>query len=148
LYGALYAGSTSDAAFVAARLSFAALVLLVPAVLMGGTLPVLARYVSRQGADLGRAAGTLYGANTLGAVLGASSGAFLFVPLFGVSGAIRAAAVANLLVAALALLLHRRAPPAEDGPPEEGRPADGTAGASPSSTPARARTVVLLGYAV
>ncbi|MFG0317625.1 MAG: spermidine synthase, partial [Planctomycetota bacterium JB042] len=148
LYGAWYQGSTSDVGFTVARLSFAALVLAVPALLMGGTLPVLSRFVASAGVGLGRTAGTLYATNTFGAVLGASLGAFLFVPAFGVTGAIRFAAGLNLLVAALAVVLHRRAAVVATGEPDRpaaaATPAADAAGAGPS----RARPVVLIGYGV
>src|SRR3990172_7230687 len=49
------------------------LVLVAPTTLMGATLPILARHVVRTRADfgvLGRRVGTLYAANTAGAVFG------------------------------------------------------------------------------
>ncbi|HEY9269622.1 fused MFS/spermidine synthase, partial [Achromobacter sp.] len=97
----------SAAAFVAveAHSSVAAwlaigLLLAMPAFLMGGTLPVLLRAVSRQGADVSRRGGTLYAANTCGAILGALLPAFLLIPRLGVQGAALAAASLNLLAAA------------------------------------------------
>ncbi|MGB3434735.1 fused MFS/spermidine synthase, partial [Achromobacter sp.] len=106
----------SAAAFVAveAHSSVAAwlaigLLLAMPAFLMGGTLPVLLRAVSRQGADVSRRGGTLYAANTCGAILGALLPAFLLIPRLGVQGAALAAASLNLLAAAGAWALDRKA---------------------------------------
>ena len=52
------------------RLLLSALVLLVPTLLMGGTLPAAARAVEGAGDARRRATALLYGANTLGAVAG------------------------------------------------------------------------------
>ncbi len=85
------------------------LLLAMPAFLMGGTLPVLLRAVSRQGADVSRRGGTMYAANTCGAILGALLPAFWLIPRFGVQGAALAAASLNLLAAAGAWALDRKA---------------------------------------
>src|SRR3990172_11029602 len=56
-----------------ARFALSGLVLVAPTTLMGATLPILARHVVRTRADfgvLGRRVGTLYAANTAGAVFG------------------------------------------------------------------------------
>lgn len=107
----------SAAAFVAAEAhsSLAAwlavgLLLAIPAFLMGGTLPVLLRAVSRQqGADVSRSGGAMYAANTCGAILGALLPAFFLIPRFGVQGAALAAASLNVLAALGAWMLDRRA---------------------------------------
>ncbi|WKK20543.1 fused MFS/spermidine synthase [Achromobacter insolitus] len=83
------------------------LLLAIPAFLMGGTLPVLLRAVSRGDADVSRRGGALYAANTCGAILGALLPAFFLIPRFGVQGAALAAAALNLLAAAGAWLLDR-----------------------------------------
>ena len=60
-----------------ARLLLSALVLLVPTLLMGGTLPAAAREVEGAVDARRRATALLYGANTLGAVAGALLGHLL-----------------------------------------------------------------------
>jgi spermidine synthase len=88
------------------RFVLAALVLLVPTTLMGGTLPVLSRaLVSREG-EVGRRVAALYGLNTFGAVFGALAAGFLFIPSVGISGSIHLAAVLNLAIAAVAYAIH------------------------------------------
>src|SRR5439155_1151903 len=52
------------------RLLICALLLIVPATLMGATLPVLVRYYTERIANAGTQAGRVYSANTLGAALG------------------------------------------------------------------------------
>ncbi len=82
-----------------------------PAILMGGTLPVLVRSLA---ADPGKSGGQLYAANTLGAIVGTLLAAFLLIATLGVRGSALAAAMLNLLAAAGALWLHRQCPaPAE-----------------------------------
>jgi MFS family permease len=69
-----------------------------PAALMGGTLPVLARAASDT-TQLGtRAFGSLYGVNTLGAVLGALLAGVVLLEALGLSGATRLAAVLNIVL--------------------------------------------------
>lgn len=100
----------ADAPGAAARLVRYLLVgiVLLPATMsMGGTLPVLARLVEREGLRPGRFVGALYGFNTTGAVLGAAAGGFLLLPVLGFTGTVRACAAANLVLAAAALLLAR-----------------------------------------
>lgn len=54
------------------RAVIAAVLLLPPTFLMGGTLPVLSRYVVRSRDKLGSGLGLLYAVNTFGAVLGST----------------------------------------------------------------------------
>ncbi|HEU5322091.1 MAG TPA: fused MFS/spermidine synthase [Methylomirabilota bacterium] len=82
--------------------------LLVPAVLMGGTLPVLVRHVGRSLERLGADLGLLYGANLAGAVAGSLAAGFVLIPGVGVQGASMTAAAGNLSVGAAALLLAGR----------------------------------------
>lgn len=72
----------------------------VPALLMGGTLPVLVRSLATAP---GKAGGQLYAANTLGAIAGTLLAAFVLVATLGVRGSALAAAMFNLLAAAGAL---------------------------------------------
>jgi len=67
-----------------------------PAALMGGTLPVLARAASDTTQRGTRAFGSLYGMNTLGAVLGALFTALVLLKALGLSGTIRLAGSLNI----------------------------------------------------
>ena len=64
--------------------SFALLTL--PAALMGGTLPVLSRAASDTTQRGTRAFGSLYGVNTLGAVLGALFATLVLLEALGLGG--------------------------------------------------------------
>jgi len=78
----------------------------VPAIAMGGTLPVLVR--ASAGDSVAGTGGRLYAANTAGAIAGVLVAPFLLLPTFGVQGSAWAAAAINLLMAAVAWMLDRR----------------------------------------
>jgi spermidine synthase len=91
--------------------------LLPPTVLMGMSLPFLVRAVVTDVARAGRRIGWLYGINVLGAAIGALATPWLLLPRLGLRGAVLAAAGANLIVGALAVLLALVRKGAEsDGP--------------------------------
>ncbi|MCM3870382.1 MAG: fused MFS/spermidine synthase [Pyrinomonadaceae bacterium] len=79
-----------------------------PAMLMGGTLPALVRAVAPVEKAIGRVSGNLYAANTAGAIAGALVVTFLLVSVLGVRGSAGAAATLNFVAAALALLADHR----------------------------------------
>jgi len=89
----------------------------IPAVLMGGTLPVLVRALA---AEPGKAGGQLYAANTLGAIVGTLLAAFVLIASLGVRGSALFAAMLNLLAAAGALWWQRQQPVALATPVKHG----------------------------
>lgn len=91
----------------AVRLLLAFLVLGLPTVLMGGTLPAAARAVETEDDAGRRALALLYGANTFGAVAGAILSNFFLLELLGTRATVWAAAAVNAAVALLALRLSR-----------------------------------------
>jgi spermidine synthase len=86
--------------FVRFGLSF--LLLLVPTVMMGATLPAVTRFAVKQHSCLGMSVGRLYAANTLGAVGGVLIVTFVLMEQFGLRGSTYFAAAVNLLVAGIA----------------------------------------------
>jgi spermidine synthase len=100
--------------FALARALLAALVLLLPTALMGGTFPVLARFWVRERGGVGRGTALLYFVNTTGAIAGCLAAGFLLIEHLGLGGTTRLAAATNLgvgaLAAALAGLTPRRTP--------------------------------------
>ena len=99
------------------RLALALLVLVVPTLLMGMTLPVVARLTAtREG--WARGVTGLYATNTLGAVLGAAAGGLYLIPMHGGRTATCIAAAASFTAAALVWVPHRslRLAPAEAEP--------------------------------
>ncbi len=96
-----------------------------PAVLMGGTIPMLTQALARSLADATRVHALIYGFNTLGAFAGALAAGYWIVPALGLAGALRAMAALNLAAGGAFALLSRRAPPAAllEPPPAGARPA-------------------------
>src|SRR5207237_880111 len=90
------------------RFGLAAGVLLVPCTLMGATLPLIARAAIARADGVGRGAGALYAANTLGAVLGCVAAGFVLVPRLGLAATSVAAAAVNVAVGVVAFGLGRR----------------------------------------
>ena len=88
--------------------AIAAVLLLPPTILMGGTLPALTRYALRGGGRLLGPLATLYGANTLGAAFGAALAGFVLFEAIGVSATGWLCAGLALLVGAVALALDAR----------------------------------------
>ncbi|HEY7293079.1 MAG TPA: fused MFS/spermidine synthase [Vicinamibacterales bacterium] len=82
----------------------------IPACLMGGTLPVVVRVAADE--DVAQRGGSLYAANTCGAMFGVAASTFYLIPHFGVTGSAIAAAAINAAagLAALALDKPRAAP--------------------------------------
>lgn len=109
LYILIYQHVTPGAStFAALRFVMAMVVLIIPTMLMGGTLPVLARFVIRKREEAGSGAGILYFANTGGAVLGCFAAGFLLIPCLGLRMAIVVAALLNGLIFVFSILLSRR----------------------------------------
>ncbi|WP_438014649.1 fused MFS/spermidine synthase [Sorangium sp. So ce315] len=114
------AAPDSLALLTAARAALTSLVVVVPTVAMGATLPVLSR-ILRAGAapgggappsehDAARRLAALYAINTAGGAAGALSGAYVFLPSLGIRGALWSAAAANLALGAVAIVAGLRAP--------------------------------------
>ncbi len=92
-----------------------------PAFLMGGTLPALLRALRPSDDAVAQATGLLYGANTLGAVLGTLATPFVLVPALGITLSALLAGVVGLGVGTAALALDRRRDPSK-GPLAEMTP--------------------------
>ncbi len=91
------------------RILFSIIALIVPTTLMGGTLPVLSRFLSHQRRDLRNHLSFLYGFNTLGAVLGATAAGFFLLRLYSVSTTLSIAVLTNAAIGLISLLLQDKA---------------------------------------
>jgi spermidine synthase len=114
------------------RFALSVIVLAVPTFLMGGTLPILAKYVVRRFDALGAGVGTLYAVNTAGAVIGSFLAGYVLLAAIGVRATIGLAVVANVGVGLAALAMARAAGARSPAL----APADGAtaASAAPSAT--------------
>ena len=101
--------SLGGGASVALRFGLAALVLMIPTTLMGGTLPVLTRAL--MGEDRGllkQSLGRLYGLNTLGAMTGTALAGFFLIEFLGVRTSLWITAAISLAIGVAAISLGRR----------------------------------------
>lgn len=109
VFRAIYASTGGEGMLLgAARATVSLILLLVPSLMLGGTLPVLSRLVARAPGLYGEDIGVLYAANTLGAVAGAVGAGFFFIPNFGVAVTLVGAASVATAVGILAVVLNRR----------------------------------------
>jgi len=97
-----------------ARLVLSALVLCVPTVLMGGTLPAATRAVETEEDSRRRHLAILYAANTLGAVAGTILSTFLLLESLGTRMTLWVACAVNALVGLAALRLAAAMPRPEE----------------------------------
>jgi len=89
------------------RFSLAFTVLLIPTTLMGGTLPILSRYVTESLSTLTQRVGLLYSINTFGAVAGTFVTGFVLLPALGMKMTTFAAVAANVAIFLTSLVLSR-----------------------------------------
>ncbi|MEW6074100.1 MAG: fused MFS/spermidine synthase [Planctomycetota bacterium] len=121
----------------AVRFVFTFLVLFVPCSLIGGTLPVLARFIVEARGVVGQRIGLLYGLNTLGGAFGCFLAGYHLIERYGIARTGHLAIGANLAIALAALAIRRaqgsprRAVAASDAPaPASSAPPDESGTAS------------------
>ncbi len=121
------------------RFALAIAIVLFPAVLMGGTLPILARHLIGRVEETRRQVAGLYALNSLGAVLGAGLAGFVTLPLFGIYPSLATASVLNFVAGALVFRLARRERPvaaeAQAKVVRQGAPRTKAAGKQAAPTP-------------
>lgn len=88
-------------------LKFAAsvIMLIIPTILMGGTLPVLVKGITDKIEESGRSVAILYFLNSFGAVAGSLMGGFILIRLIGLEGTIESTAILNAGIGFIALFL-------------------------------------------
>ncbi len=90
------------------RFLISVMLLAVPTVLMGATLPILSRYLTNVRSDVVPFnVGALYTINTVGAVIGCFLSGFIFLPSIGVSPTVYIAAFLNLILASAVIFLAK-----------------------------------------
>lgn len=112
VFQAIYAG-TSPMVFSLARFALVFLCLVIPTTMMGGTFPVLTRFLTKESSHFGYATGTLYAANTWGAVIGVLSSGFVLIGQAGEFMTVLIAVLLNAAVASAAYALHKSSEPAD-----------------------------------
>ena len=94
--------------FNLARFALATAILLIPASLMGATLPAISAWRVQGGPGVAGSVGVLYAVNTLGATIGALAAGFLLIERLGIVETQLSAAVLNAAVGIAAIWMARR----------------------------------------
>jgi spermidine synthase len=114
LHPMIYQRHGQGAALLVFQLLWTWLMVFPPAVLMGGTLPVIGQAVIRGASAFGATTARLYAVNTIGAACGAFAAAFVFIPLLGIRLTCGAAMLASVVAGVLAFRLSRQAQAVEE----------------------------------
>ncbi len=107
------AAGPGTATLSAFKIAFAALCVLPPTVLMGGTLPILTRYLTADPSGLRAKVSSLYALNAAGAVVGGLLAGFVLLPRLGMATSILGVGVLNCLLGLVAVLAGRIWPAVE-----------------------------------
>jgi spermidine synthase len=100
--------AASPALLLGFRFLASFLILLLPTTLMGGTYPVVVKYLTRRREELGAFASRLYWLNTAGAITGGCLAGFVLLWHLGLVHTVLVAAELNLAAAGLVLLSSLR----------------------------------------
>lgn len=90
-----------------AKFIFSALLILAPTILMGATLPMLTKFVTRSLGELRGRVASLYSINSLGAVAGCWVADFWWLPDYGLEVTVFGAGLLNLFAGLVAFALSR-----------------------------------------
>ncbi len=90
------------------KIFLACIFLIIPTTLMGGTLPVMSRFLIKNKNEISETVGELYAFNTYGGVLGVILSAFILIPILGLNNSLYFAAMINLIVLFSVLLLRKK----------------------------------------
>ena len=90
------------------RFFLAIFILIIPTTLMGGTLPVISKYMIRESCHFGNRLGDLYATNTVGGMMGAFLTGYYLIRLFGETWTMWLAIIGNFIIAAIAYWLSHR----------------------------------------
>jgi spermidine synthase len=86
---------------------FSFVYLLIPTILMGGTLPVIFKFFVRQLGNLGWHVSNLFAINNLGAVIGCFFAGFILIKTFGLTTSLHIAACINFINAVAVFLVFK-----------------------------------------
>jgi spermidine synthase len=117
--------ASESVALIFVRVGLAAVVILPPTFLMGGTLPAITRVFVGRLQLLGRSLSLLYALNTVGAVVGSLAAGFVLIRSFGMAATLWAAVALNLFVGTASLILAAALPRRGDAPEVEAPVATG-----------------------
>lgn len=86
----------------------ASMILMIPTFCMGAVFPVVNRIYFKNIKEIGQGVGTVYMANTIGAIFGSFMSGFIILPLIGLNNTILVLAIINLAIAVVVLFLENK----------------------------------------
>ncbi len=124
--------------------------LIIPATLMGATLPILSKTLANSRTRFARDIGDLYAINTAGAVVGAVLTAFFLIPSLGMKTIIYSVGIVNIILGGSAVLLNSRFNKSEASLTvrQEAIPTGYVPVAQNNSLPGYFSTLLLVGFAL
>lgn len=125
----LYMGGASGqsiAGFEASQFALSFIALIIPTTLMGGTLPVLVKYLTSASGRVGFHTAVPYSVNTLGAVTGCLATGFFSLYVLGVKTTVYTAGGIDIIVGVLVFLIYGAS--VASAPARSALSAQGTAG--------------------
>ncbi|MCX7958481.1 MAG: fused MFS/spermidine synthase [Deltaproteobacteria bacterium] len=108
LYFALANGSIPNTlGNIILKIIFSVITILLPTTLMGGTLPVMSKFIIRQIRDVGAKVGLLYFLNTIGAILGTLIGGYFIIHTLGLDFSVQLFSFVNILIGIVTYYLSK-----------------------------------------
>lgn len=87
--------------YVAIQFSAAAIIMLLPALMMGAAFPIVCKIISNDASKIGGTVGLVYAANTVGAIFGSFVTGFYLARYLGTQDSLILVAMLNIMVAAV-----------------------------------------------
>ncbi len=103
---------TAFSVLLLVRFLVAALVIIVPTLLLGALFPLVVKIVASgpRNRTTGQTVGDAYAANTLGSIIGSFASGFILIPWLGLLGSLRVCIALNFVVSAALFFLARSEP--------------------------------------
>lgn len=90
------------------KIIFSIITILLPTILMGGTLPVMSKFIIRQVQEVGARVGWLYFLNTVGAIAGTLVGGYFIIHTLGLDFSMQVFSFINLLIGVVTYYLSKQ----------------------------------------
>ncbi len=90
-----------------AEFGLVCVIMMIPAILMGIAFPLVTRLYAQSAEKAGRSVGTVYAWNTLGSIIGAFLGGFVFLRFLGIQNALLSVVLLNCVLGCVFLLLSQ-----------------------------------------
>lgn len=108
LYGNFSDGASVTLDLLFVKFALTIIVLLIPTILMGATLPVLMKFAEISNKSIGKSVSLLYATNTLGGVVGVILAAFVLIEATGLTTTLLIAVAINMAISLTALLIRAK----------------------------------------